>query len=228
MYFTQILNSITHFIMRVVSLLNRKGGVGKSTVACQLARALQLKDLEVMVVDTDAQGTASDWAETGESTPLVVKIDRATLEDDIPRAGSRFDVVVVDGAAKASRMNSSAVKASDLVLMPIQPSAVDVWPIKEMVDIIKARQEAVGSPQARFLVSRAVVGTNLASSITEALNGLEIPVLESRVHQRVAYAEAMGQGMGVMDLDSNSKAAGEIDALTQEVLAILERTPAKR
>lgn len=210
--------------MRVVSVLNRKGGVGKSTVACQLARSLQREGSDVMVVDTDAQGTASDWAETGEDTPLVVKIDRATLEEDIPKAGSQFDVVVVDGAAKASRMNSSAVKASDLVLIPIQPSAVDVWPIKEMVDIIKARQQAVGSPQARFLVSRAIVGTNLASTITDALSGLEIPILESRVHQRVAYAEAMGQGVGVMDLDSSSKATGEIEALAEEVLDILEQT----
>lgn len=213
--------------MRVVSVLNRKGGVGKSTVACQLARALQLEGLEVMIVDTDAQGTASDWAETGEETPLVVKIDRATLEDDIPKAGSQFDVVVVDGAAKASRMNSSAVKASDLVLIPIQPSAVDVWPITEMVDIIKARQQAVGSPQARFLVSRAIVGTNLASTITDALNGLDVPVLQSRVHQRVVYAEAMGQGVGVMDLDPSSKAAGEVEALAQEVLGILEKPPVR-
>lgn len=208
--------------MRVVSVLNRKGGVGKSTVACQLARGLQLRGLDVLVVDTDSQGTASDWAETGDKTPLVVKIDRATLDEDIPRAGNNYDVVVVDGAAKASRMNSSAVKASDLVLIPIQPSAVDIWPAKEMVDIIRARQEAVGRPDARFLVSRAVVGTNLASSISEALSGLEMPLCETRIHQRVAYAEAMGLGSGVMELSSADKAAEEIANLTDEVADLLE------
>ena len=208
--------------MRVVSILNRKGGVGKSTIACQLARGLQLQGLDVLVVDTDAQGTASDWAETGSDTPLVVKIDRATLDDDIPRAGSNYDVVVVDGAAKASRMNSSAVKASDLVLIPIQPSAVDIWPAREMVEVIKARQEAVGRPEARFLVSRAVVGTNLAASISDALSGLEVPICETRIHQRVAYAEAMGLGAGVMDLSSADKATREINDLTTEVANLLE------
>lgn len=208
--------------MHVVSVLNRKGGVGKSTIACQLARGLQLQGLDVLVVDTDSQGTASDWAETGSDTPLVVKIDRATLDDDIPRAGNNYDVVVVDGAAKASRMNSSAVKASDLVLIPIQPSAVDIWPAREMVEIIKARQEAVGRPEARFLVSRAVVGTNLAASISDALSGLEVPICEARIHQRVAYAEAMGLGVGVMDLSSADKATREIDDLTTEVANLLE------
>lgn len=208
--------------MHVVSVLNRKGGVGKSTIACQLARGLQLRNLDVLVVDTDSQGTASDWAETGDSTPLVVKIDRATLDNDIPRAGSEYDIVVVDGAAKASRMNSSAVKASDLVLIPIQPSAVDIWPAREMVDIIKARQEAVGQPEARFLVSRAVVGTNLAASISDALSGLEVPLCEARIHQRIAYAEAMGLGTGVMDLNSANKATREIDDLTNEVVNLLE------
>lgn len=212
--------------MKVVSLLNRKGGVGKSTIACQLARGIQLTGRDVLVVDTDAQGTASDWAESGDNTPLVVKIDRATLEDDIPKAGQQYDVVIVDGAAKAERMNVSAVKASDLVLIPIQPSAVDIWPVKETVEIIKTRQEVTGQPQGTFVISRAITGTNLASSIGDALDGLDLPLLDARTHQRVAYAEAMGKGVGVMDLVGKDKATSEIEAMTNEVLGVLEQTPA--
>lgn len=213
--------------MRVVSLLNRKGGVGKSTIACQLARGIQLTGQDVLIVDTDAQGTASDWAESGDKdTPLVVKIDRATLEDDIPKAGQQYDVVIIDGAAKAERMNVSAVKASDLVLIPIQPSAVDIWPVKETVEIIKTRQEATGRPQGAFVISRAITGTNLASSVGDVLDGLELPLLDARTHQRVAYAEAMGKGVGVMDLVGKDKAASEVEAMTSEVLDILEQIPA--
>jgi len=213
--------------MKVVSVLNRKGGVGKSTIACQLARGLQLEGYEVLIVDTDAQGTASDWAESGNGdTPLVVKIDRATLEDDIPKAGKQYDIVIIDGAAKAERMNVSAVKASDLVLIPIQPSAVDIWPVRETVEIIKTRQEVAGRPQGAFVISRAITGTNLASTIGDALTGLELPLLDARTHQRVAYAEAMGRGLGVMDLSGKDKAADEIKAMTEEVLDILEQTPA--
>lgn len=212
--------------MKVVSLLNRKGGVGKSTIACQLARGIQLTGRDVLVVDTDAQGTASDWAESGDNTPLVVKIDRATLEDDIPKAGKQYDVVIIDGAAKAERMNVSAVKASDLVLIPIQPSAVDIWPVKETVEIIETRQEVAGRPQGAFVISRAITGTNLASSIGDVLDGLELPLLDARTHQRVAYAEAMGKGVGVMDLVGKDKATLEIETMTNEVLDVLEQTPA--
>ena len=213
--------------MKVVSVLNRKGGVGKSTISCQLARGMQLQGYEVLVVDTDAQGTASDWAESGNGdTPLVVKIDRATLEDDIPKAGANYDVVIVDGAAKAERMNVSAVKASDLVLIPIQPSAVDIWPVKETVEIIKTRQEVAGRPQGALVISRAITGTNLASTIGDVLSGIELPLLEARTHQRVAYAEAMGEGAGVMDLSGKDKAATEIKEMTKEVIDILKKTPA--
>jgi chromosome partitioning protein len=212
--------------MKVISVLNRKGGVGKSTIACQLARGMQLEGRDVLIVDTDSQGTSSDWAESGSgNTPLVVKIDRATLEDDIPKAGKQYDVVIIDGAAKAERMNVSAVKASDLVLIPIQPSAVDVWPVKETVEIIKTRQEVAGRPQGAFVISRAITGTNLASTIGDVLGGLELPLLDARTHQRVAYAEAMGKGVGVMDLSGKSKATGEIEAMTEEVLDILKQTP---
>jgi len=212
--------------MKVVSVLNRKGGVGKSTITCQLGRALQLEGLDVLIVDTDAQGTASDWAESQEEvdTPLVVKIDRATLDRDVPKAGKNYDVVLVDGAAKAERMNVSAVKASDLVLIPMQPSAVDIWPVKEMVDIIQARQEITGRPEARFVISRAITGTNLAESITDAVSGLGVPLLEARTHQRVAYAEAMGLGLSVLDIGAD-KATREIKKMAREVLDILELKP---
>ncbi|WP_103028197.1 ParA family partition ATPase [Salinibacter altiplanensis] len=210
--------------MKVVSVLNRKGGVGKSTIACQIARGMQLREKEVLIVDTDAQGTASDWAESGgEDTPLVVKIDRATLEDDIPKAGKQYDVVIIDGAAKAERMNVSAVKASDLVLIPLQPSAVDIWPVKETVELIKTRQEVAGRPQGAFVVSRAVTGTNLASSIEDVLSGLELPLMTARTHQRVAYPEAMGRGVGVMDLNGREKAAREVESMTSEVLELLNQ-----
>jgi hypothetical protein len=90
----------------------------------------------------------------------------------------------------------------------------------------ETRQEITGRPQGAFVISRAIAGTNLASSIEDVLDGLEPSLLSARTHQRVAYAEAMGKGVGVMDLGGKDKATSEIEAMTSEVLDVLEQTPA--
>lgn len=209
--------------MQVVAVLNRKGGVGKTTIATNLARALQLEDYDVLLVDSDVQGTAQDWAAAQDDveTPPVFGADRATLHEDIPKIGDKFDVAVIDGAAKVERMSASAIKASDVVLIPVQPSAADIWAAGDLVEMVQARQELTGRPRAAFVVSRQIVGTNLASAAQDALETLGLPVLEARTSQRVAYAEAMGEGISVLDTDPHSKAAAEVRSLTEQTLALM-------
>ena len=126
----------------VLAVLNPKGGSGKSTLATNLARALQLTGRNVLVVDADPQGTARDWRQTaGDDVdlPPVFGVDRPTLEKDIPKVADGFDVVVIDGAAKAAPMSVSAVKAADVVLIPVQPSAADLWAASDLVSRLCVR-----------------------------------------------------------------------------------------
>lgn len=205
----------------VLAVLNPKGGSGKSTLATNLARALQLGGRSVLVVDSDPQGTARDWRQTaGDDVdlPPVFGVDRPTLEKDIPKVSGAFDVVVIDGAAKAAPMSVSAVKAADVVLIPVQPSAADLWAASDLVDIIAARQSIMeGRPHAAFVVSRQISGTRLASGIQEVLDGYGLPVLAARTSQRVAYAEALAAGLSVVDYEPDGKAAQEILAIIAEI-----------
>jgi len=216
--------------MKIVSVLNEKGGCGKTTIATNLARGLQVADLHVVVVDSDVQGSARDWGAAQEDveTPPVIGMDRPTLHKDIAKVAEGADVVVIDGAARAEKMQTSAIKASDLVLIPVQPSAYDIWSSETLVDLVQARREVAGTPDAAFVISRQIVGTNLAGEAQQALNSFELPVLEGRTSQRVAYAEAASQGLSVLDVKEASKAADEVRQITNDVLTILNMQTAKK
>lgn len=210
----------------VIALLNPKGGSGKSTLSTNIARGLQLDGKSVLLVDADAQGTARDWRETAgdlHDTPPVFGIDRPTLDKDIPKVGHAFEVIVIDGAAKTAPMTVSAIKAADIVLIPVQPSAADLWAASDLVDILEARRQVTdGKPYAAFVVSRQISGTRLASSVQEVLDQYGLPVLAARTSQRVAYVEALAQGLSVLDLPSGGKAADEIAALLSEIKTLIQ------
>lgn len=209
--------------MKVVAVLNQKGGSGKTTIATHLARALQLDGADVLLVDSDPQGSARDWAAVREDQPLtVVGIDRPTIDRDVKSIASRVDFVVVDGAPQAADLAVSATKAADLVLIPVQPSPYDIWATSDLVDLVKQRIEVTdGKLQAAFVVSRAIKGTRIGGEVTEALAGYELPVLESRVTQRVIYPGTAAVGKTALDEDPNGAAAAEIRALTAEVMKML-------
>lgn len=204
--------------MRVIAVLNQKGGSGKTTIATHLARALQLEGKEVLLVDSDPQGSARDWAAVRDDQPVtVVGIDRPTIGRDLKNVAHQ-EFVVIDGAPQAADLAVSAIKAADFVLIPVQPSPYDIWATAELVELVKQRIEVTdGSLQAAFVVSRAIKGTRIGSEVAEALNGYELPVLESRITQRVSYPGTAAAGTTVLDSEPNGDAAAEVRALAAEI-----------
>ncbi len=164
---------------KVISVLNQKGGAGKTTIAANLAHALLLDDYKVLLVDSDPQGSLRDWNESngGELIP-VIGLDRETLPKDLKAVSKGYDFIVIDGAPQIAKMSAAAVKASDLILIPVQPSPYDVWACGDLVDIVTARQEVTeGKPLAYFIISRAIKKTKLSGEIKSALGGYELPIL---------------------------------------------------
>ena len=98
--------------MKVIAVLNQKGGSGKTTIATHLARALQLDGADVLLVDSDPQGSARDWAAVRDDQPVpVVGIDRPTIERDIKNIAQK-DIVVIDGAPQVHSLAVSAIASS--------------------------------------------------------------------------------------------------------------------
>ena len=207
---------------KVISVLNQKGGAGKTTIASNLAHALLLDDYKVLLVDSDPQGSLRDWNESngGELIP-VIGLDRETLPKDLKAVSQNYDFVVIDGAPQIAKMSAAAVKASDLILIPVQPSPYDVWACADLVDIVTARQEVTdGKPLAYFVISRAIKKTKLSGEIKSALHGYELPILKSFTTQRVAYPTTASEGLTVLS-QIKSGAAKEVIAIKNEVLEIL-------
>lgn len=210
--------------MKVVGVLHGKGGVGKSTIAVNLARSLQLRGLDVVIIDCDAQGTSQSWKasrENGTDLPAVFGVDKASsLEADVQRLSDSFDVAVIDGGAHLDKMHTAIIKTSDLALIPVQPSPADIWPTEQIVDLIKTRQEITGSPKGAFVISRRKVGSKLGDGVQDVLSRFDLPVWTGTC-DRVAYAQAMGKGRSVVEMDDD-KAASEIEALTDKTIEALQ------
>lgn len=151
----------------------------------------------------------------------MVGVDRpASLERDLAEVAPSFDWIVIDGAAnlKNQILTVSALKAADVVLIPVQPSAADIWGSADLIELIQARQAATGGkPRAAFVVSRQITGTRLAAEVNNALRRYELPIFESRTTQRVIYVEALSTGSSVLDLEPAGLAAKEISALLEEL-----------
>lgn len=204
--------------MYVIAVLNQKGGAGKTTIATHLARALQIGGASVLLVDSDPQGSARDWAAVREDQPVpVVGIDRPTIDRDLKSVASK-DFVIIDGAPQAADLAVSAIKAAHFILIPVQPSPYDIWATADLVELVKQRIEVTdGKLQAAFVVSRAIKGTKIGAEVTGALADYGLPTLDARITQRVSYPGTAAAGTTVLDTDPHGDAAREIRALAKEL-----------
>lgn len=209
--------------MTVFAVLNPKGGAGKTTTVIGLGGALAQDGLDVVLVDSDMQGSLKDWAGAHEDQPMqVFSIKQSALVAEIPKLTNDF--VIIDGLAKAASLTEATLKVADVVIIPVPPSPLDVWACAELVymidDRIKELEGTGKTLKAFFLVSRAVRGAKLSDEIATTLAGYGYPVLKSQLVFRQDHPKAHTNGKSPLDTKPRGAAANELRALKDELLAL--------
>lgn len=206
--------------MRILAVLNEKGGTGKSTVATNLATALHREGRRVVLLDCDSQGTARDWRDAspeGADLPPVLGVDRPQMLAS-SLAGVNADIAIIDSPAKAEAMAAAIVRVAHAALLVIQPSGADIWASAAVVKLVQAKRDVGGSIAAAFLVNRTSSSTKL-SRLVKAGDWHEydeIDQLDNTFGNRAAYAQALTDGVCVLDL-SDQKAKQELLAVINEL-----------
>lgn len=207
---------------KIISVVNQKGGVGKSTIAINLARAIQLDGASVAIVDGDPQGTSNDWGAVNKEAGNFYPVHYYNLKDipDRLKEFANYDVVVVDGAPRLEELAVAIIKISDLIIIPVTPSPNDVWATIPFLELVKSRQNVNPKLKAVFVINRVKPNTTAIKEVVEALGSLQVQILKSKISDRTAYAKSIGNGVTIFEQDK--KASGEFTALQLELAEIFD------
>lgn len=203
----------------IIGVLNQKGGVGKTTIAVNLAAVYAKAGQRVLLVDADPQGSSLARSSAREGKPLfaVVGMPKPTLHKDMPGIASDYDMVIIDGSPRVSELGRAAIMASHLVVVPVQPSPYDVWASADTVQLIKEAQQFKPNLRAVFVINRKIVNTAIGRDVTKALANFDLPVCDRALSQRVVYAESAARGLAVVEAEPGSEAAKEITRLARSL-----------
>jgi len=214
--------------MAIIAVAGRKGGIGKSTIAGNLAGEFAAMKRTVRVLDADPQHSLVAWAAQGEGL-LARAVEKVEADDGALRARVRqaqkdADIVLIDTPPGAPEIAYEAALVADLVLLPCGASPLDLFALKEALSLaLKARAERRSKkPRIRFVPSKVLFSTNLGRGLASSLKDMGKKVLPP-IGQRIVVAEAVASGLTVSEYAPDSTAHEEFRELAKAVDKVLKK-----
>lgn len=202
-----------------------KGGSAKTTIATNIASILAGMGRDVLLVDTDPQSSASDWASTRAAIPGLSRVGAVQkfgkgLAAEIKDLATRYDDIIIDAGGRESAELRAAMVVADVAILPFQPSHFDLWTISRVSELVETAKGFNPELIAMAVISRA--STNATSSDAASAQELvaDYPTLvlaKTIIRDRVSFRRAAGMGLGVVEAGTDEKAAFEMQQLFNEV-----------
>lgn len=209
----------------IISVTSLKGGVGKSTIAQNLAVCFAHNGYKVCLIDTDENQSSLQWSglrsEEQPQIPVFGLPDGKTLTKNIKPLNEDYEIVIIDGTPSLSQLTSKIILLGDIVLTPILPGGLDVWATEKFIGRYDDAQTLKGEEiPAYFVLNQYDKNQILDKEVREILTQWTITPLESTLKSRVAYREAVIQGLGVFEY-KDKKAKEEIVLLYNELKNVI-------
>ncbi len=203
----------------VITVAQQKGGSGKTTIAANLAVAFARAGRSVAILDTDPQGSLGRWfmarREAGVEDLAFSTASAWGVSYECEKLKKEYDYVLVDTPPKVDADLRPALRESDLILVPVAASQVDVWATESVLDLARRERRT-----AMVVLNRAKAGTRVLAEVGAALAELDAIQAGTVLGNRVAYAETLGQGKGVLERGKGAW-TDEIGGLAEEVAEAL-------
>ncbi|KPF81737.1 cobyrinic acid a,c-diamide synthase [alpha proteobacterium AAP38] len=209
---------------RVITIAQQKGGAGKTTLAIHLAVTWARAGKSTALVDIDPQGSLSAWYAAREGTLGAgatgithLQISGWRTQREVERLAKTHDVVVIDSPPHAETDARIAVRTAALVVVPVQPSPMDLWATRPTLDLARVEKRPV-----MLVMNRVPARGKLVDAVAEKAAELGVPVATESLGNRIGFAGSLMEGLTLAETDPKSKGVEELEALAAEIWTALD------